>query len=120
MSTRPPQIVDHALELFAPLGALRVKRMFGGWGFYADGLFFALVARDTLYLKADAQSKAGFIEAGCTAFIYEREGKPVALGYWSAPEAALDSPTAMAPWARMAIDCALRHRTPRRPPARRG
>jgi DNA transformation protein len=64
MAPRPlPEIVQHALELFAPLGSLRTKAMFGGWGFYCDDLFFALVAEDTLYLKADAQSIALFKEA---------------------------------------------------------
>ena len=34
--------------------------MFGGWGFYCDDLFFAIVADDTLYLKADADSAEHF------------------------------------------------------------
>ena len=112
-----PEIVDHALELFAPLGNLRVKPMFGGWGFYADELFFALVAWDTLYLKADGQSQRSFEEAGCRPFRYTQPGgKEFTMGYWTAPEAAMDSPVAMLPWGREAIACALRNR---KPPARR-
>ena len=34
------------------------------------------------------------------------------MGYWTVPDEALDSPAAMAPWARLAIDCALRNRKP--------
>jgi DNA transformation protein len=117
MPPHTPDIVRHAAELFDPLGSVRARRMFGGWGLYVDGLFIALVAWDTLYLKADADSQAAFIEAGCAPFTYVREGRPVTLGYWSAPEAALDSPAAMAPWARRAMDCALRQRAPRRRPA---
>ena len=111
----PPEIFTHALELFAPLGAIRVKPMFGGWGFYLDEVFFALEAWDCLYLKADADSEQAFIDAGCSRFVYtQKDGKTFSMGYWSAPEEALDSPAAMAPWARRAIDCALRQRKPAR------
>ncbi|MCB1896314.1 MAG: TfoX/Sxy family protein [Zoogloeaceae bacterium] len=106
-----PEVVDHALELFAPLGSIRTKRMFGGHGFYCDGLFFALVAWDTVYLKADAQSRGDFERAGSRIFSSTRaDGRTFSMGYWSAPEAALDSPQAMMPWARAAIACALRQR----------
>ena len=34
---------DHCRELLAPFGAVRVKRMFGGHGFYVDELFHRLL-----------------------------------------------------------------------------
>ncbi|MFD0740474.1 hypothetical protein ACFQZQ_14410 [Lysobacter koreensis] len=34
------------------------------------------------------------------------------MSYWSAPEAALDSPQAMLPWARLALQAALRKPVP--------
>ncbi|NTV11271.1 MAG: TfoX/Sxy family protein [Zoogloea sp.] len=119
MARKPqPEIVSHALELLAPLGGLRVKGMFGGWGFYSEELFFALVADEVLYLKADADSQAAFEAAGSLPFSYTNgDGKRFTMGYWSAPEEALDSPAAMLPWARMALACALRARG--RKPARR-
>jgi hypothetical protein len=47
--TRPlPEFVEHACELFAPLGSIRVRAMFGGWGFYCDEIFFAIVADETV------------------------------------------------------------------------
>jgi DNA transformation protein and related proteins len=46
------EFVDYVLEQLSPLGGVRAKRMFGGHGVYLEGLFFALVADDTLYLKA--------------------------------------------------------------------
>ena len=42
--------------------------MFGGWGFYCDDLVFAIVADETLYLKADGESAARFQAAGGEAF----------------------------------------------------
>jgi len=128
MPTPTPDIVRHACELFAPMGTIHVRRMFGGWGFYLDDLFFAIVAWEMLYLKADGDTEQHFIRAGSEQFRYQRpDGKEFAMGYWTAPEEAFDSPAAMAPWSRLAIDCALRHRkvkpagrAKRKPPATRG
>ncbi|GAB2179789.1 TfoX/Sxy family protein [Denitratisoma sp. agr-D3] len=111
MASKPlPEIVRWSQELFAPLGSLRTKAMFGGWGFYCDELFFALIADEVLYLKADdEESQARFKAAGSAPFRYTyADGRTVTMGYWSAPEEAMDSPNAMLPWARAALACALR------------
>ena len=114
----PPPFVTHCLELLAPLGAVQARRMFGGHGLYLESLFIALIADERLYLKADAQSRSAFEGAGCTPFRYSRSDRSaVTLGYWSAPDAAVDSPQGMAPWARLALAAALRAKAQRRPPA---
>jgi len=105
-----PEFVAHCTELLAPLGHVRVRRMFGGHGFYIDELFAALIAGDRLYLKVDAQSRPLFEAAGCDPFVYDAAGKNVALGYFSAPEEAMESPPLMQPWARHALAAALRAR----------
>jgi len=104
------ELVDHCLELLAPLGATRVRRMFGGHGFYVDDLFIALIAGERLYLKVDAQTRPLFEAAGCEPFVYDAAGKNVSLGYFSAPEEAMESPPLMQPWARHALSAALRAR----------
>ena len=50
---------DHLAELFAPLGGVVFRRMFGGVGVFRDGLMFALVADDVLYMKADDGDEPG-------------------------------------------------------------
>lgn len=105
----PAPFVAHCLELLAPLGAARARRMLGGHGLYVDGLFVALIAGDSLYLRADAVARPAFERAGGRAFSYSaRHGQAVTMGYWSAPEEALDSAPAMLPWARLALASALR------------
>ena len=42
------EYVECLLEMLQPLGEIRAKSMFGGWGLYADELFFAIVAEETL------------------------------------------------------------------------
>ena len=102
-----PEFVAHCRELLAPLGAVRVRRMFGGWGLYVDDLFVAIIAFERLYLKADEAARPRFQAAGCEPFVYDAKGKGVSLGYWSSPDEALESPALMQPWARLALQAAL-------------
>jgi DNA transformation protein and related proteins len=50
--------------------------MFGGHGFYVDGLFVAIIAWEELYLKVDDITKAAFDADSCAPFVYsnDREG----------------------------------------------
>jgi DNA transformation protein len=95
-------------ELFAPMGPVQVKRMFGGAGVYADGLMFALLADETIYIKADDALKALLRDEGCGPFIWipdngPRKGEHVEMGYWRLPDAALDDPDLAAEWGRKAL-----------------
>lgn len=104
------EFLDHVLEMLAPLGRVSARAMFGGYGLYCDGLFFAIVLDDVLYLKADEDSRAAFERAGCEIFSYQRLGKRATLNFYRAPEETLESPQFMLPWARRALACALRAR----------
>jgi DNA transformation protein len=104
-----PGFIAHCLELLAPLGAPRARRMFGGHGLYVDDLFIAIVDDDRLYLKADDQARPAFERAGCEPFTYPgADGQRMVMAYWTAPEDAVDSPASMQPWARLAMASALR------------
>lgn len=101
-------LVDHCLELLSVLGTASAQRMFGGHGLRIDGLFMGLVAFDQLYLKVDAQTRPQFEAAHCAPFVYHGKGRPITMSYWTVPAQALDSPEGMRPWARLALDAALR------------
>lgn len=101
-------LVSHCLELLAPLGRTSSRRMFGGHALYIDGLCMALIIQDTLYLKVDDTSRPLFEREGCKAFTYDtKQGERHALGYFSAPEEAMESPAEMTPWARRALAAAV-------------
>lgn len=100
---------DYIKELMAPLGPVTVRRMFGGAGVFADGLMFALIAGDTLYFKADDESRGRFEAEGLAPFTYEaKNGKRAVMSYWQAPDRLFDDPDAFASWAREALSVALR------------
>jgi len=104
-----PGFVAQLEELLEAAGPYQVRRMFGGAGLFHDGLMFALLADDVLYLKADAQSQGAFEAEGLAPFTYETSGgKRSVMSYWRAPERLLDDPEEMVSWARDAQAAARR------------
>jgi DNA transformation protein len=102
-----PALVSHSMELLGVAGSVRCCRMFGGWGFYVDGIFVALLAYDRLYLKANENTRSRFEAAGCEPFIYEAKGQPMQLSYYTAPAEAMDAPNLMQPWVALALQAAV-------------
>lgn len=100
--------LDFLRDALAGLGPVLVRRMFGGAGIYCDGVMFALVSDDTLYLKADAGSRAAFEVEGQGPFVYQGKGRPVAMSYWRAPDRLLEDPEDLLAWARTALAVARR------------
>ncbi len=108
MSVKANEFVTHVLDLLEALGPVSARRMFGGYGIYLDQLMFALVARDTLYLKVDDESRGEFEAAGLEPFRYTKKGKSYQMSYHAAPEDALEDTELLRDWARKAVDAAMR------------
>ncbi len=118
----PPAFVDGVLGSLLPLGPVRARAMFGGWGLFLDDVMFGLIARERLYLKVDAETEPRFAAAGAEAFTYLRQGKQVALSYREVPleaEAGASGPAALLPWAELGLAAAKRARQKRRKKERR-
>lgn len=96
-------------ECLAPLGPIQSRRMFGGAGLYCDGVMFALIADDAVYLKANDDTSAAFKAEGLKPFTYAGKAKPVTMSYWRAPERVFDDPDEFVEWARVAIGVAKAH-----------
>ena len=60
MAKPPDAFHEFVMELFTPMGPVSVRRMFGGAGVFKDGLMFALLSDDVIYLKTDAALRAAF------------------------------------------------------------
>jgi DNA transformation protein and related proteins len=98
-------------DLFAPWGHVSIKRMFGGLGIYREGLMFALVAYDQLYLKVDDVNRPLFEKAGGKPFTYDGKGEPVTMSYWTPPSDFVDDEDVMRIFADAAYGAALRAKT---------
>lgn len=111
---------DYVKELFAGMGRVEIKRMFGGAGGYCDGLMFLLLADDTIHIKADEALKAELREEGSGPFVWTpqsgpRKGEKLDLGYWRLPDAALDDPDLAAEWGRKALAIARAKASEKKP-----
>jgi len=103
---KPSDFVSHVLELLAAWGGVSARRMFSGYGLFRSGLMFALIADDTLYLKADDRTRGDFEAAGTRPFVYCRKGEAISLSYWEAPAELFDDPHEMVRWAQTALGAA--------------
>ena len=74
-----------------------------------DGLMFALIDDEVLYLKADDTTKAAFVAENLSQFSYmSGGGKLIEMAYWRIPERCLDDADEMAKWCRVAYSVALK------------
>jgi DNA transformation protein len=101
--------IETALELFARMGPLRARKMFGGAGIYLDGVMFVLIADGDIYLKADAKNVGAFIKVNCPPFVFHtKDGKAMEMSYRKMPDDALDDITEALIWGRVGYEAALR------------
>jgi DNA transformation protein len=111
--------VDFVLEQLDPLGPITPKRMFGGVGLYAGDLFFALLSRDVLYLKADDSTRGALEAAGAHPFqpFPDRPRGKGTMQYFSVPAAVLEDHDGLVAWAKQSVAIARAQRAA--PPKRK-
>lgn len=110
-----PSFIIELTDLLSPLGEVRIKRMFGGFGIYLRDLFIGIVDDGRLYLKVDEQTKSAFEARDLAPFTIEHRGRMMSMAYHLAPEEALDSSIKMKPWAMLALQAAQRAATAKSP-----
>lgn len=101
------EFVETVCESLAPLGQVRTRTMFGGWGIYVDGQFCAIVHRGTLYFKADEASRPDFEAKGLQPF-KPFSGQATVMSYYDAPAEVFEDQAEMLAWGRKALEAALR------------
>jgi DNA transformation protein len=95
--------VEFVLEQLDPVGPITPKRMFGGVGLYAGELFFALLAGDVLYLKADDSTRRELEAAGSRPFQPYPDRGSGTMQYYSVPAAILENSDELIAWAKKSV-----------------
>lgn len=101
-------------DLFAPVGHVRLKRMFGGLGVYLDDLIVALkLSTGEVMLKGDDLVAQSYEAAGGRRWAYSRElpsgeTKRTAMPYWTIPEVCFDDVDELRRFTRMALEASRR------------
>ena len=110
------EFVEFVKDQMAPLGPVVSRRMFSGAGLYCDGVIFALILRDVLYLKVDDGNRGDYEAEGSAPFSYQSRGRTVEIAaYWRAPERLFDDPDEMVRWAGAALGAGRRAQAKQRP-----
>lgn len=55
-----PDFVAYVTEQLREAGVIRSRKMFGEYGLYCDGVFFAVICDDQLFIKITPQAQAAF------------------------------------------------------------
>ena len=90
-----------AVDELTPLGAIRSKKMFGGFGVFAGDTMFGIVdSQGALYFRADDETRARYEAAGT-----EKHSR---MPYFGVPDEVVASTEQMLDWGREALDAARR------------
>lgn len=111
--------VRSALERLNYLAPVSARSMFGGHGLYVEGVMFALIADERIYLKADGQNQSFFVEAGSRPFVYDRKNKPITMSYYLLPMDVYENLDELKVWLDSAIDAARRNQAKKKSKAPR-
>lgn len=90
------------------------RAMFGGYGIYQHGIFFALIANDQLYFKVDDSNRAQYEQAGSQPFVYQQGKKPMTMQYWLVPEELFVQPTELGQWIQQSVQIAVQAKNKKR------
>ena len=95
---------DYVLEQLAGLGAVTWRRMFGGAGLYAEGVFFAVLDNDQVFFKVNDDTRPDFLEMGAGPFDPMPGREQPSKGYFEVPVLILEDRARLVEWARRAVD----------------
>jgi DNA transformation protein len=102
-----PSYKAFVLDQLSAAGTVTAKAMFGGVGLYCQGLFFALIDDDTLYLKVDDATRPEFERLGSQPFRPFGEDSHT-MQYYELPADLLEDREAVRPWVDRALAAARR------------
>ena len=103
---------DRIVGQLSSLGDITRRAMFGGHGLYWDGVIFAIVFRDRLFLKVDEASKADYLAKGMEPF--RPNGRQTLKSYYEVPPEVLEDRESLLSWAGEAIRAGQATGGPRR------
>ncbi len=102
------EFCQYLCELFEGFAPVRAKPMFGGYGLFVEGIMFGLIADNSLYLKADENTKGDFLAHDLEPFTYVKNNKPTTMSYFQAPEEIYEDVEQAGFWFHKAYAAAIR------------
>jgi DNA transformation protein and related proteins len=103
LSAADAALRDQVLLDLAPL-PVTARPMFGGVGFYLEGVYFGIIAGGIVYFRTDDESRAVYVERGMPAFqpANRPRGPKTVDKNFRVPDDVLVDPPALREWAMRA------------------
>lgn len=93
-------------DQLSEFGEYESKKMFGGLGFFKDGMMFGKIGGETFRLKVDEHNQADYEAKGMKPFFSETKKK--GMPYWEVPVEVVEDSGELKKWAEKAFDAAKR------------
>ncbi|RJQ14353.1 TfoX family protein [Candidatus Parcubacteria bacterium] len=94
-------------DVFLDIPGITSKRMFGGYGLYKDGIFFAIISDDAIYFKVGPNNQADFEKKGSKPFTYaKKDGKQVVMSFWEFPPDVMEDKEELKDWVEKSVEAA--------------
>lgn len=100
-----PEFLNYIMEKLSPVGDIKSRAMFGGYGIFHDGSMFALISEDVLYFKVNESNRDMYERAESKKF-------PHGISYWEVPTEVLEDTARLHEWANISITIA--HEAPKK------
>ncbi|MCB0549949.1 MAG: TfoX/Sxy family protein [Phaeodactylibacter sp.] len=98
--------IDFLMDQLSGFGEVSYKKMFGGAGFYKDGVMFGGIMYDELHFKVDDETRPLYEERGMKPFApgnKKTKGLPL---YYCVPVEVVEDRDELARWASRALKAA--------------
>ena len=90
------EYLEYIMEKLSPIGGVKSRAMFGGYGIFHDGSMFALISEDSLYFKVDDSNRDIYEKAGSRKFEH-------GISYWEVPIEILEDNDRLYEWANLSL-----------------
>lgn len=107
---RTNEFCDYVVDRLASLGTVTYRFMFGGYGIYLDGLMIAIVADDTLLLRADEENRGDYEARGIGPFQpYPEKGGSQTMPFYQVPDDVFEDQDELLRWTEGSRAASLRN-----------
>ena len=106
---RTNEFCDYVADRLAPLGTVTYRFMFGGYSIYLDGLVIAIVADDTLLLRADEENRGAYEERGIGPLQPFPDKPASTMPFYQVPDDVFEDQDELLRWAERSRAATLRH-----------
>lgn len=106
--------LEKVLEKLEPLGQIKSRAMFGGYGIYYKEVIFAIIVKNELYFRVDEKTRKEFEKYQSHPFVYEGKKKPIEMPYMTLPDTVFNNPGKLKTFILDAYEASLRSRFKKR------